>query len=496
MANNDKDSVRREEKLRGVENWARWSNMTMLDLKEKGYWGIVTGARTIGTTPATIASFDRDSAGAAKIIKGGLNDNLFKNVEGTDNPTDIWNKLKAVCTQIKDVALIPQATTNLISLGQLQQSGISYHDEGTKMTLKKKDRTVASAQRIGNLYILDIINNTAMAVRGRPSFLCAPTKELQLWHRRLAHSGIVRVKHASRITTGMDIAAQDNNETLRSDDESDNDNPNRDKTPVPSYDSPQAAVNVPRLSDLSSAAAAGNGGDPPPPNKPVGLRAQCDEEGTGSESTGEFVVVDTTARKRKGNGVGKQPVRRSKRARRPPLDDASDGDNSCPEWCRGDDNLPARMQQARRRGRAIWAQPNRTLSGGSRCGACVRAGADECFVAQTPVCARCTSLRNPRGQCLAEPPASATPDSGSPGVVAAPAATYGGSGGMGTRPEELVAAMAVLPESTAHALRILNAHQSRRRHENIEFNERRRIEEMGSEASSDGEDGSGTAGEE
>ena len=56
--------------------------------------------------------------------------------------------------------------------------------------------------------------------------------------------------------------------------------------------------------------------------------------------------------------------------------------------------------------------------------------------------------------------------------------------------------MAVLPESTAHALRILNTHQSRHRHENIEFNERRRIEEMGSEASSDGEDGSGTAGEE
>ena len=56
--------------------------------------------------------------------------------------------------------------------------------------------------------------------------------------------------------------------------------------------------------------------------------------------------------------------------------------------------------------------------------------------------------------------------------------------------------MAILPESTAHALRILNAHQSRRRHENIKFNERRRIEEMGSEASSDGEDGSGTAGEE
>ena len=493
MANNDKDSVRWEEKLRGVENWARWSNMTMLDLKEKGYWGIVTGTHMIRTTSATVASFDWDSAGAAKIIKGGLNDNLFKNVEGTDNSTDIWNKLKAVCTQvgqgvvytelhslllhpstskaqghnkpinlhfaeitglinqiqtavtsewdvwdditlvtlleglseeynskkdhilnqdgitlkntqlilsseevwikvdhevslvpnptlavwgmgwgqrprdcyncgelghlvrdcpkphtekphmnestkwcstvsynnkwnpkhqvqrmgeynsedsdtepstsdrgqlnmivsarsnsynwyidseasehitnqqhlflnlepynkkfetvsenmisavgkgvveihtktetvqIKDVTLIPQATTNLISLKQLQQSSISYHDEGTKMTLKKKDRTVVSAQWISNLYILNIINNTAMAVWGWPSFLCAPTKELQLWHHWLAHSEIVWVKHASWITTGMDITAQDNNETLQSDDESDNNNSNEDKTQI------------------------------------------------------------------------------------------------------------------------------------------------------------------------------------------------------------------------------------------------------------------------
>ncbi|KAA6415523.1 MAG: hypothetical protein FRX48_00238 [Lasallia pustulata] len=285
------------------------------------------------------------------------------------------------------------------------------------------------------------------------------------------------------------------------------------------------AVNIPRLSDFSSAAAAGNGGNPPPPGKPVGLRAQCNKEGAGSESMGEFVVVATTTRKKKGNGVGKEPVRRSKRTRHLPLDDASNRGNSCPEWCRGDDNLPACMQQARRRGCAIWAQPNCTLSGGSHCGACVRAGADKCFVVQTPVCACYTSLCNPRRQCLAEPPASATPDSRSPGVVAPRAATYDGSSGVGTRsrpstrpsplrpspattgtlreprsrsstPEELVAAMVVLPESTAHALRLLNAHQSCRRHENIEFNERHRVEEMGSEALSDSEDGLGMAGEE
>ena len=56
--------------------------------------------------------------------------------------------------------------------------------------------------------------------------------------------------------------------------------------------------------------------------------------------------------------------------------------------------------------------------------------------------------------------------------------------------------MAVLPEGTAHALWLLNAHQSCRCHENIKFNERRRIEEMGLEALSDGKDGSGTVGEE
>ncbi|KAA6412680.1 MAG: hypothetical protein FRX48_03672 [Lasallia pustulata] len=217
------------------------------------------------------------------------------------------------------------------------------------------------------------------------------------------------------------------------------------------------AVNIPRLLDFSSAAAAGNGGDPPPPNKPVSLQAQCDKEGTGSKSTGEFVVVNTTARKRKGNGVGKEPVRRSKRARRLPLDDASNRGDSCPKWCRGDNNLPARMQQARCRGCAIWTQSNCTLSGGSRCGACVRAGADKCFVAQTPFPTFNSAVSAPPPACHHWHPASA------PQLLL-----------------NLIAAMAVLLESTAHALRILNTHQSCHRHENIEFNERRRIEEMGS----------------
>ncbi|SLM37807.1 Zinc finger, CCHC-type [Lasallia pustulata] len=176
MANNDKDSVRREEKLRGVENWARWSNMTMLDLKEKGYWGIVTGARTIGTTPATIASFDRDSAGAAKIIKGGLNDNLFKNVEGTDNPTDIWNKLKAVCliNQIQTAVTPGRDVWDDIALVTLLEGLPEEYNSKKDHILNQDGITLENAQlilsseevRIKVDHEAGLVPNLTLAVRG------------------------------------------------------------------------------------------------------------------------------------------------------------------------------------------------------------------------------------------------------------------------------------------------------------------------------------------
>ena len=140
----------------------------------------------------------------------------------------------------------------------------------------------------------------------------------------------------------------------------------------------------------------------------------------------------TTSRKRKGNGVGKEPIWRWKRAWRLLLDDACDGGDTCPEWYRDDGSLPARMQQACRCRHVIWAQPNHTLLGGSCCGACIRARVDQCFVMQALACAYCISLRNPRGQCLAEPPAIATLDSGSPGIVVPHAHTYDGSRGGAT----------------------------------------------------------------
>ena len=52
------------------------------------------------TDSAQIVTFRKESAGAARIIKGGLNDDLFKNVEDTNNPKEIWDKLKKACSQV------------------------------------------------------------------------------------------------------------------------------------------------------------------------------------------------------------------------------------------------------------------------------------------------------------------------------------------------------------------------------------------------------------
>ena len=178
--------------------------------------------------------------------------------------------------------------------------------------------------------------------------------------------------------------------------------------------------------------AADNGGDLPLLSKPVGLCAQCDEEGSGASlSTGELVVVNTS-RKRWGSRVVQRSVQRLKRARRLPSSDVSDR-GSCPVWCRDDTSLPARVQQGHRCGHVIWENPSHMLLGTACCGPCRRAGVDQCFMLQAhPACARCTSLHNPHGQCTVEPSTITALTSGRSGVVVPRTHVYGGRRGGGT----------------------------------------------------------------
>ena len=85
----EKETLRREEKLKGYDNWSRWSNITKLALKEKGLWTLANGQRTGNSNAASQTAYEKDAAAAAKIIKSGVNDELFKNIEDTDDPKAI-----------------------------------------------------------------------------------------------------------------------------------------------------------------------------------------------------------------------------------------------------------------------------------------------------------------------------------------------------------------------------------------------------------------------
>jgi len=63
---------------------------------------------------------------------------------------------------------------NLILLGQLKKTGISYYDEGNYIILKKI--TIARALAV-NFFLLNIIINTILAVREKPTLFREITKK-------------------------------------------------------------------------------------------------------------------------------------------------------------------------------------------------------------------------------------------------------------------------------------------------------------------------------
>lgn len=58
--------------------------------------------------------------------------------------------------RLHNIALAPGCDSNLISLSQLQETGITYHDNSRAMTLMKKRKVIAQAKRTHNLFTLDL----------------------------------------------------------------------------------------------------------------------------------------------------------------------------------------------------------------------------------------------------------------------------------------------------------------------------------------------------
>ena len=118
--------------------------------------------------------------------------------------------------ELQNVALAPGCDSNLISLGQLRESGITYHNNPSSMTLMRGGRTIARSKRSYNLFTLDLAMpgqimsaiNRAMAItgRGRPTQLVSKNKRIHLWHQQLAHVSNARVVRASKLVEGIDLS--------------------------------------------------------------------------------------------------------------------------------------------------------------------------------------------------------------------------------------------------------------------------------------------------
>ena len=114
--------------------------------------------------------------------------------------------------ELHNVALAPGCDSNLISLGQLRESGITYHDNPVAMTLMKDGKVIPHARKNRNLFTLKLaqpgramatiktvnIQPKAMAItgRGRPIHLVSKNKRIRLWHCRLAHISNAHVVRA------------------------------------------------------------------------------------------------------------------------------------------------------------------------------------------------------------------------------------------------------------------------------------------------------------
>ncbi|ERF73240.1 hypothetical protein EPUS_08791 [Endocarpon pusillum Z07020] len=92
MSSTDNNDHEKREKLKGFENWPRWSNLAHLRLIEKELW------KYIAPGPPNDPDNHR-AARAAYILKRDVSDELFQGIEAINNPRLIWNHLKSVCSQ-------------------------------------------------------------------------------------------------------------------------------------------------------------------------------------------------------------------------------------------------------------------------------------------------------------------------------------------------------------------------------------------------------------
>ena len=95
----------KRERLTGFANWPIWSMITKSMLIEKDVWDLIaTGPRPERQNPGLFTKEvkeDRMAVGIARrIILEGVSDQIAFNIMDLEDPKEMWDKLKSICSEI------------------------------------------------------------------------------------------------------------------------------------------------------------------------------------------------------------------------------------------------------------------------------------------------------------------------------------------------------------------------------------------------------------
>ena len=100
MTNENDDHENKRKKLHGFKNWPQWADLTQAMLKEKEIWDVVDRSRADPTTAAQTRRKEKYNVVASKIIKQGVNGDLYINIIRVRNLQRSWQTIRLLCLQV------------------------------------------------------------------------------------------------------------------------------------------------------------------------------------------------------------------------------------------------------------------------------------------------------------------------------------------------------------------------------------------------------------
>jgi len=79
--------------------------------------------------------------------------------------------------RIEKIIYAPDCDFNLILLGQLSKTGITYHNKKSHITLKKNRTIITRASAVKNMFLFNVIVSTTLTIKKKPNILRKTIKQ-------------------------------------------------------------------------------------------------------------------------------------------------------------------------------------------------------------------------------------------------------------------------------------------------------------------------------